>query len=202
MKQFVISLLVFYSLSAVSAEEPSSAQRLQDKMSQLTTFSAAFSQNTIDADGYLLDEIEGKMLFSRPNHLRWEASVPYSQLMVADGESIFLYDPDLEQVTVRRWSNDPSENPAVIFLSGSDLDADFIVSSDDETYELIPRAENTTIFSLTVEFDDDVPTAMTIEDALGQKTQIEFQSPEIGIELDAEIFRFDIPEGADVITDG
>ena len=202
MKQFGIILCILISISAMAAEEPTAAQQLQAKMTNLTTFSALFSQTTYDADGFLLDELEGRLFFNRPNHLRWEASAPFLQTMVADGENIFLYDPDLAQVTVRQWSNNPSENPAVIFLTGADLSEDFVISNDDESYTLVPRSENTSIFGLSVEFDGDVPSAMLIDDALGQKTQIKFQDSEVGIELDPAMFQFEIPDGVDVITDG
>ena len=202
MKQIVLIAAMFIAMLVIAVEEQTPAAELQLKMAELTTFSASFTQTTSDTDGFLLDELQGKLFFSRPNHLRWEASAPYSQTMVADGETIYLYDPDLAQVTVRPWSNDPSENPAVIFLSGTDLSNDFVVSFEGDIYTLMPRAESSTIFSLSVSLDEGVPSAMIIDDALGQKTKIEFNDAKVGEELDQSMFQFDISEGIDVITDG
>ena len=82
MKQIILIAAMFIAMLVIAVEEQTPAAELQLKMAELTTFSASFTQTTSDTDGFLLDELQGKLFFSRPNHLRWEASAPYSLSLI------------------------------------------------------------------------------------------------------------------------
>lgn len=196
--------------------------QLQMLVDGLESYSADFTQKTYEQDGYLLDEQTGQIFFAPPGRLRWEAKEPYLQTLVADGETIHLYDPDLNQVTVRPWSDDAAQNPAAVFVSKQDLSSHFLIkkgavgdsafgesaayegfaTAASQVFELTPLSPNSSITGLTIRFDLDTPVAMEILDTLGQRTKIEFSNAQLGTELDQALFMFSIPEGAEVITDG
>lgn len=201
----LIFLLSSVFLSFAQAEDASAA--LQELVDQLDTYSADFTQTTYEQDGYLLDEQSGEIFFSPPGRLRWEAKEPYLQTLVADGEYIHLYDPDLNQVTVRPWSDDAAQNPAAVFVSRQNLSSHFLIEEDGSApsgrlFNLTPLSISSSITGLSIRFEDSTPIAMEILDTLGQRTSIEFVNAEVGNELDQALFIFRIPEGAEVITDG
>ena len=194
-------------LSAVSVTKNTDAvERLRTHLKTINTYSSGFTQMTYEEDGYLLDETSGTMAFAKPGKLRWIATEPFSQTLIADGEKIFLFDPDLNQVTVRPWSDDPRLNPAVLFVSGDDLTEAFSVLSEStgevELFQLRPHEEGGAIRQLDVQFEGGLPQQMTIHDSLGQKTEIVFTDGSINQEMPQGHFTFSVPESAEVIWDG
>lgn len=199
----VLGFLILFVCGNLAAEGTMSpAETLQTRLLELTSFSASFKQSTHEQDGFLLDEQSGKLYFSRPSLLRWEAEQPFAQTLVADGIDIYLYDPDLDQVTIRAWSSNPLENPAAIFVSEEDVSAHFSIAEEGDSYLLTPFADQSTVAQLTLEFRQGIPTTLEILDTLGQITRIEFSDQEVGPVLAPEMFEFVIPDGAEVITDG
>lgn len=196
-------LIVLLVSNLVWAEEPlPPADMLQKQLDSLTSFSADFEQTTYEQDGFLLDEQSGQLLFARPSQLRWEAVAPFAQTLVADGVDIYFYDPDLNQVTIRPWSDDPGQNPAAIFLSDRALVEHFSIAMEDGVFVLTPNSERTSVEKLRLSFDGAVPEFMEILDSLGQITSIRFSEQNIEPEIDPQAFQFLVPENAEVITDG
>jgi len=202
MRSIVAFFVIAFSAFSV-AEEPANAMgSLQAKLAALNTFSAGFKQETKVQDGFVLDEQFGQMHFVRPNLLRWEAKEPFAQTLVADGRHIFLYDPDLNQVTQRNWISDPTQNPAAIFASDALIESHFSVTAADEVFYLKPLSESSSLLELRLRFEGDTPLAMEMDDNLGQTTEITFSDQEVDVSLDPSLFIFDIPEGAEIVTDG
>lgn len=183
-------------------------EELQGRLGAIDSFSAQFVQLTQDNFGNTLQSVEGFMQVAKPGKLIWKTEGIYEQLVVSDGKSIWIYDADLEQVSIKNMDNRLSETPALL-LGGdvSAIDDDFIISSEiDESsalYILQPKDTRQLFDSLEVRFNttsqEGLLTEMVIRDASGQVTQINFHRVENNPELEDSMFTFEIPEGVDVI---
>lgn len=181
---------------------------LQEKLGVIKSFSANFVQSTQDNLGNTLQSVKGFMQVAKPGKLRWKTEGIYQQLVISDGKSLWIYDEDLEQVSIKNMENRLSETPALL-LGGdiSAIDEDFIISqipSDNSLlYVLQPKDTSQLFDSLELNFNtlhEDQPlTEMVIRDASGQVTHISFSDVRSNPKLEDKIFTFDIPQGIDVI---
>jgi outer membrane lipoprotein carrier protein len=172
---------------------------------ELKTLSAGFLQVVRDRDGQITDRVTGSLYLSRPDRFRWEYRDPYEQIIVADGSRLWLYDADLEQVTVRPLESGLGSTPAML-LSGSGRVGDGFLSvgvQEDGTLtwcSLRPKDPGTDFDFVRLAFTTDGRlAAMWLEDKLGQSTEIAFSDVARNPELDPALFRFTPPPGADVI---
>jgi len=164
-----------------------------------------FEQVILDRDGSRMQTSSGHMLIKRPRQFRWHAEEPFEQLVVSDGEVVWVYDVDLEQVLERPLGNEVGETPALL-LSGdsSKIAQEFDVSEISHqgrqiSYQLTPKNNEQLFDVLEISFKGAKPSAMRLEDSLGQKTSFEFINPKVNVAIDPSSFEFDIPEGVDVI---
>ncbi|WP_148254369.1 outer membrane lipoprotein chaperone LolA [Aidingimonas lacisalsi] len=190
---------------SVSADE--GADRLTALLEPLETYRADFEQHILDGSGERLQEANGRMWLSRPGQFRWEVNAPYRQEVVSDGEDVYLYDPDLEQVTVRGLDQRITHTPALL-LSGdaSDLtdsyDVDYQQQEGHDVFTLTPQTADTLFEELSMAFDgDERLTMLEMTDSTGQRTAIEFSSIQVNANIDDSHFEFDIPDGVDVIRE-
>lgn len=147
----------------------------------------------------------GRFEFERPGRFRWTYEKPYEQVIVADGEKLYVYDRDLNQVTVKKLGAALPASPASI-LFGADFEREFEVRDDGERdgaswIVAKPRARDSQFDSIRIGFRDAVPVAMQIADSFGQTTVLSFDRFERNPKLDADRFRFVAPKGADVLED-
>jgi outer membrane lipoprotein carrier protein len=192
---FVFS--VWSMAPALSAQEP--VNEVQLLLDQLDGFQSSFIQTVTEEDGYLLDEQEGILSFEKPNRIFWQVTVPYRSVLVADGDNIYYHDEDLNQVRIRPWSANPADNPAAVFVGEGDLRDYYLVEKIDNRFLLTPRDEDAGYKSLVLTFEEGIPTRMELEDSLGQKTDIQFDS--LDQNLPAHPYQFSIPVDAEVIFD-
>src|SRR5699024_1186734 len=164
-----------------------------------------FEQVILDRDGSRMQTSSGHMLIKRPRQFRWHAEEPFEQLVVSDGEVVWVYDVDLEQVLERPLGNEVGETPALL-LSGdsSKIAQEFDVSEISHqgrqiSCQLTPKNNEQLFDVLEISFKGAKPSAMRLEDSLGQKTSFEFINPKVNVAIDPSSFEFDIPEGVDVI---
>ena len=179
---------------------------LGERLAPLETLSARFNQTVTSADGYIAQETTGTMAVARPGKVRWHSDAPYEQLVVSDAETLWLYDPDLEQVTVRPFSNDISRTPAVLFIGEvDDLARDYEVTAEKQgsrmLYWLAPKGGDALYERISIEFEDDRPVAMALWDSLGQVTRIGFSEVAVNGPMDEADFRFTPPPGVDILHD-
>ena len=183
-------------------------KNLQQQLGLIDSFSANFVQLTQDGLGNTLQRVEGFMQVAKPGKLRWQTEGTYAQLVVSDGKSLWVYDADLEQVSIKNMANRLSETPAL--LLGGDVSAigdDFIITqapSDNSIRFILQPKDSSQLFdSLELDFnklDKQQPlTQMIIRDASGQVTDISFSNVINNPKLDQAIFSFDIPADTDVI---
>ncbi|OHV10043.1 outer membrane lipoprotein carrier protein LolA [Kushneria phosphatilytica] len=193
---------------AASDSSVTPAQRLTHLLEPLKTYSANFEQQVLSQGGQggSMQNASGHMWLSRPGRFRWEVSDPYSQTVVSDGQKVYLYDPDLQQVTIRPLDQRVTHTPALL-LSGR---ADELTSSYNvtrrqqgttEIFTLSPKTNETLFESLDMTFTGERLTGLDLTDSTGQETRISFSDISINPQIDDGRFQFQIPEGADVIRD-
>lgn len=202
-----LATLCLFSLPAlVMADEEAAAQRLNGLLSNASTMTADFSQMTLSANGSSMQETTGNLALKRPGMFRWHTDAPAEQELVSDGKQIWLYDPDLEQVTIQAMDQRLTHTPALL-LSGdvSALQENFSITWQDSgnviDFTLTPKVNDTLFDSLRLSFRDGVINDMQMSDAVGQRTNILFQDVQLNQRLDEDQFTFAIPDGIDVISE-
>lgn len=194
-------------LPAVAAGEDAPApSRLRAFLAETVTFEARFSQVLLEADSERTQVSEGRFYLHRPQRFRWDYVSPVPQLVVADGENLWLFDPDLEQATVRALDDGLSSTPAMLLSGTGVLEDSFRIGAayhedDLDWVELAPLSEAADFTGVRVGFEQDGLAALELLDALGQTTIIRFSDVKVNEPLDAELFRFNPPDGVDVISD-
>lgn len=185
----------------------SSATPLDDFVSRIkgvTNLQGDFVQTIRDASGKTLQETKGFMLVATPGKMRWETQPPYQQLVVADGKDLWVYDRDLDQVSVRTLDAEMQGMPALL-LSGraDDIEANFLVGKArvglTEVFHLVARDRSQLFESLDFVYEGVRLVKMRIYDATGQMTEIAFTNVMVNELLAASLFRFDQPDGVDLI---
>lgn len=180
---------------------------LLDRLSGLETLTADFQQYTLTEGGERLQESRGYMELERPRKFRWHSREPFEQVVVSDGDVVWVHDVDLEQVVERRLSDEIANTPALLFSGDTDKVSDTFAISELSrgdgrvTWRLMPREDEQLFTLLEVTFEEGRPESMRMEDALGQKTRVEFRDLTLNVDIDPERFRFEPPEGTDVISE-
>jgi len=145
----------------------------------------------------------GTFEFSRPGKFIWIYKKPYEQQLQADGEKLYIYDKDLNQVTVRKLGNALGSSPAAILFGSNDLEKNFTLKDAGERdgmewLQAIPKAKDTTFDQIGIGLRDGVPVAMELRDSFGQVSLLTFTRFEKNPALPDSQFRFTPPKGADV----
>lgn len=179
--------------------------RVETYLGSLKTLSAEFAQVVRNRDGDIVERASGTLSLSRPNRFRWDYREPHQQTIVADGSRLWLYDSDLEQVTVRTLESGLGSTPAML-LSGDGnvrdaFDAIAVERNGEWTWSrLRPKQGNSDFEQVSLAFDARGElVSMELRDKLGQATLIEFSAVRRNLPLGGELFRFEPPPGADVI---
>lgn len=199
---FLIALLVSMPFLATSATEKSLIERLQP----LVNGSGQFELTAFDHTGAAVQRSSGNFAVMQPGKFYWQTLLPYEQLLVSDAESIWLYDPDLEQVTVKPFSAEQDQLPIRILSGEFDLlQSDFTVSSEHDqgtaTYYLKPINADGSILSIELTFEEQDLTSMTVTDSSEAGTHFKFSQRKALSRSDKNKFIFVVPEGADVFHD-
>jgi outer membrane lipoprotein carrier protein len=193
------------ALCPLTAFAADSVARVDAYLASLRTLTATFVQVVQDKQGQVTERATGTLTISRPDRFRWDYREPYAQTIVADGKRLWLYDPDLEQVTVRSLEQGLGATPAML-LSGSGKVRDAFSAGPVEQQEgwtwcrLVPQQKGSDFERVSLGFDGrNELVAMELVDKLGQTTTIQFAQVKRGAALDDSLFRFVPPQGTDVI---
>ncbi len=192
-------------LQAASTQEQAST-KLAGLLSGAQTLQGRFSQLTLDATGTQLQESAGTMELKRPGMFRWVTEPPLEQELVSDGKKVWLYDPDLMQVTIQTMDERMTHTPALL-LSGdvAQISDSFLIEYSENgsvsDFFLTPTANDTLFDSLRLSFKDGQIHDMQLTDAVGQRTNILFMSIRMNEALDDGHFTFNIPDDVDVIEE-
>lgn len=191
-------------LLAATAAQADAIDTLKAFVSEVKTGRASFTQVVTSPDGAKKKTSNGSFEFARPNRFRFAYAKPYEQLIVGDGQKIWLHDPDLNQVTVRPMGEALGSTPAAL-LAGTNLDKDFTLKAlPDEAglqwVQATPKQKDNGFQSVKVGFKARQLAAVEIVDSFGQRSRLDFTQVEGNAALPADRFRFTPPQGADVLS--
>jgi outer membrane lipoprotein carrier protein len=215
---FLLSVTLAYTLSGTFSGDsladsalteansaPTAAQSLGEQLGQQTNIKADFVQYVLDASGSRLQETHGHMVLAQPNKFWWQTEDPFAQLLVSNGKRLWIYDKDLQQVTVQTLDQRSTSTPALL-LSGNatDIGAEFdVVIQRGENglvfYRLTPKDPESLYQMLRLNFKNNQLLEMQLEDAMNQKTSLIFSNMVLNPELQQNLFDFVIPENVDVL---
>ena len=203
---FLTASLVLAIPSVLMAQSGPARVQLERFTNELMSLHARFDQQVINADGLVEETSSGQLWIAHPNRFRWEYGGSFPELVVADGEKIWLYDEMLEQVTIREQSSLTSDSPLTLLTDIGQLDGQFDVRElgDDSGLDLLElRARNpeSQFERVLLGLNGDQVTLMTMEDIFGLRTEIRFKDIKRNPQLNEELFHFTPPEGVDVIGD-
>ena len=167
------------------------------------TGQAAFTQTVTSPDGVKKKSSSGSFEFARPNRFRFVYSKPFQQEIVADGQKVWIYDSDLNQVSSRKLASALGTTPAAL-LAGGSLEQDFVLKSLPDRdglawVEAVPRVRDGPLQSVRVGFRGRDLAAIEIVDSFGQTSMLQFSAMLTNLPIGAERFRFSVPPGADLI---
>jgi len=199
--RFLFLFLLMHSSMSVA---DSGLDTLKQFHNNIKTLKAEFTQVLHDVDANEVQESRGIVWIQRPGLFRWEYSNPYPQVIVADGSKIWIYDPELEQVTIKKESDAIGSAPGLVLSGKRALEEDFNMKEIDrkDAYtwvSLTPKKEDADFSEIAVAFIDKTIAILELKDKLGQRTKIHFKGLETNISLDASRFEFRTPPGTDVI---
>jgi outer membrane lipoprotein carrier protein len=167
---------------------------------------ARFEQQVVDRTGRVVDRASGTFAFARPGKFRWTYEKPHKQLIVGDGRKLWIHDPDLNQVTVKRIDAAISSTPAALLAGKDDITALFTLrdagSADGlQWVEALPKAQDTGFERVRLGMSGKSLAAMELNDQLGGRTLLRFSDLKPNAAVPAESFAFNPPKGADVLED-
>ncbi|PNS08123.1 outer membrane lipoprotein chaperone LolA [Solilutibacter silvestris] len=173
----------------------------------LKSLQGGFSQEVYDTKGHLKQSSSGRVSLATPRQFRWEYVKPYRQLVIADGKTVWIYEPDLQQVSKRPQGPEEQNSPLAILVDPARLDHDYIVTDGGTSagmnwLGIAPRSKADSNFqSARIGFKDGQLSQIVVTDPLGQRTQMYFALWQRNLALPATTFGFTVPKGVDVIGD-
>jgi outer membrane lipoprotein carrier protein len=202
MLRAVAALLLMFLAGVTRAD---AVDALREFTRDVKTGRAAFTQVVTSPDGAKKKTSSGSFEFARPNRFRFAYAKPYEQLIVGDGEKVWLYDVDLQQVTVRPMDQALGATPAAL-LAGSHLEKDFELKAQPSAQgidwvQATPRSKGESIGfqSLRVGFKGKALAALELVDSFGQRSQLSFSDVAANAAPAADAFRFTPPKGVAVL---
>ena len=202
---FVFLMANLFAVNALAADKKASAGEvyLEKFLNKTRTIEADFTQALRTYDGEVLQETEGQFYLSRPGKFRWNYKSPYEQIIVSDGERIWIYDVELQQVTVQKQSASLPATPMALLEDSSVLHKNYNVTPLDEQggvhrLKLVSKSAESDFTEIVVGLDADGLRFMQLHDQFEQVTDIVFSNMKTNNKLASEIFRFVPPEGVDV----
>ena len=200
-------LSIFLLISPFVAYASDTARtRLETFSKGLSTISAHFEQSIVGAKGSRGETSAGTLALKAPRQFRWQTTTPYEQLIVADGNRVWIYDPDLEQVSVRSQGAEEAHSPLSVLTDLSQLDHEFTATESGERdgmhwLKLVSKAKEPEFAFAEIGFDKANLVRMRFEDSLGNTTEIQFTNWQRDPKLPADTFAFTPPKGVDVVGD-
>jgi len=196
-------LLAAALLGAAAVARADAVDTLRDFGREVKTGRASFTQTVTSPDGARKKTASGSFEFARPDRFRFVYSKPFEQQIVADGKKVWIYDLDLQQVSVRAMSAALGATPAAL-LAGAAVDKDFVLSAAPSRDGLdwvlaTPKAKEGSIRTLQIGFKGKTLAALEIVDAFGQRSLLQFADVQANAKLADDAFHFVPPKGVDVI---
>lgn len=175
---------------------------LQELLAPISTLQAEFQQHVLDANGELVQELQGELALARPNKFYWHSDAPDELVLVADGQAVYYFDPFVEQVTISAQHEAANQSPFLLLLDAEATAwADYEVSNEGLSFQLQPLATAEQQQSLQINFvaqEDALAqlNELVLDDGQGQITRIQLRDVKTNVALRPTIFSFQIPENA------
>ena len=190
-------------LSVVSFARADAADTLREFVRDVKSGRAAFTQTVTSPDGARSKTSSGNFEFARPNRFRFAYTKPFEQLIVADGQKVWIHDPDLNQASSRKIGQALGATPAAL-LAGGSLEQDFVLAAQPSAAGIdwalaTPKVKDGPFQSMRVGFRGKALDAVEIVDSFGQRSRLQFSQFQANVPLADERFRFVVPAGADLI---
>jgi len=198
-------LLMLVLMGCMTLPAHSATQSLvQRYFEDVQSLRADFIQRVFDEQDRVVQTSSGQMLMQKPGKFRWDYQTPAEQIIVADGERLWVYDIDLAQVTVRKLDTALGSTPLALLSGAAPIDETFTIGPVRQQdglswYELTPQQLQPDFRLLRVAFKDDVLVSLELEDGFGQRTRLDFQKLERNPTLDPALLKFTPPPGVDVV---
>ena len=196
--------LLLSLLFIVASAQASALERFRSFVRNTQSARADFEQKVYDRSGKAVQESRGSFVFQRPGLFRWVYAKPVDQVIVGDGERVWIHDRDLNQVTVRKLSNALGSTPAALLAGSADIEKAFELSEAAardglEWLEAKPREREAGFERVRMGFDAEGLRAMELLDHFGQTTRLRFLNLRRNPKVDKSEFRFEPPKGTDVL---
>lgn len=203
---FIFAVALLLPLATLAQTAGPARMRLNTFAHDLHSLTGQFTQTLTNVDGQPGQTSSGTLALEAPREFRWDTLTPYKQTIVADGSRVWLYDPSLEQVTVRKQSTEEAHSPLTVLTDVSQLDKNFRVVEKGEHDGLVwlrltSTAANPQFDYADLGFDAHGLARMTFRDQLGSTTNIRFSNWKRNVAIPSQTFNFTPPKGADVIGD-
>lgn len=205
-KTVIFSL--FFGLSLIFSSPSWAASptvELEKLLNQITSLSAKFEQLTQDGRGLKIQQSEGEMHLAKPQLFYWHTQEPYEQLIVSNGEHMWVYEPDLEQVTQQAIDEQLQASPAYLIISQAEnLGKHYQITqrqqAGKQVFTLRPKIQESLFEELQLTFTQQQISSLQLTDSLGQKTLIDLHSTQVNQPINSQLFNFTPPEGVDLIN--
>lgn len=200
-KVAALSVLLLCSQSLIAAD--TGIKKLRSFHKTVKSFKATFTQTVTDENKQLVQKGKGKVVLLRPGKFRWDYSKPDKQLVISNGKKIWIYDEDLEQVTIKTLSGTIGQTPARVLSGIGSLDKNFTLIDQGKAkgvhwVKLVPKKKDTQFKAIRLGFAKTLKV-MELTDNIGQLTKITFSDLVINPTVTASLFTFKIPKGVDVV---
>ena len=197
-------LFLLFALALGSAVQAGGVDRLQAFIAGAKTAEADFTQTVTDKKGRVTQQASGRMAFARPGKFRWDYNKPYEQVIVGDGSKLWLYDTDLDQVTVKPLGDVIAGTPAALLAGDNAIEKYFSLKDAGqggglEWLEATPKNKDTSFERIRMGFKGDVLVQMELFDFFGQRTTLKLSKFARNPSIPASKFKFTPPKGADII---
>ena len=200
---FVIVMLFLAPLTA----QAGAIEKLKSFISATHSAQANFTQDVLDQNGKRIQSASGVMQFQRPGKFRWTYQKPYEQIIVGDGAKFWLYDVDLNQVTVKKLDAALGSSPAALLAGNNEIERGFTLKESGnreglDWLQATPKGQDSSFASVYMAFNAQSSlVVMELNDAFGHKTVLRFDHMQTNPKLSAQQFKFTPPVGADVVSD-
>ena len=175
--------------------------------SEVQTLHAAFHQSVLTEDLQSIDESDGELWLSRPGRFRWEYGDPLEQVVVADGQQVWVYDPGLEQAVVRNQDEMLGDTPAGLLAGNADPSLSYLVEvlgnqEGIDWISIFPKSPDAAFAQIQFGFESDTLRMVQMLDPLQQITRIRFWNVKVNLDMPVGKFSLTLPDGTDIIREG
>ena len=199
-------LFLLLALGGPAPAHASSLDKMKNFIQQSSSARAQFSQQLLDKNGRSVQQSSGVMEFSRPGKFRWAYEKPYAQLIVGDGEKLWVYDPELNQVTVKKLEQGLGSSPAALLAGSNEIENGYALKDAGtrdglDWLEALPKNKDGAFERVRMGFGRLDLEVMELRDSFGQTTVLRFSGLERNPKLSPDLFKFTPPKDADVLGD-